>query len=183
MNIILDMDETLIGAQFAVHSENLPFFDNAKPYIITTCQIHERPFLDVFFEYVFNKFERVSIWTHGTTEWYNTCYEYVLKKYIPKGKHFYKVITRDNNILPFENDLSKPLHKFYMLCPYHNENNTFILDDYKEVKKTQPKNCISIHPFFFTKKNSQNDKVLLNLIPYLSEINKDGRNKIGKEDL
>lgn len=175
MNIILDMDETLLSSQCcyesALFSGAFALNDDNK-IILQTNYIHERPFLDTFFQYIFHKFERVSIWTHGTTDWYNTCYNHILWKFIPPGKSFYKVITRDNGILPFEADCSKPLHKFYKLCHYHNEKNTFILDDKPHTYKFNVANSIPIKPYYLSSmwgEKNLNDSELLRIIHYLEK--------------
>jgi NLI interacting factor-like phosphatase len=176
MNIILDMDETLLSAQFNATANLfncLPMFaKDIKPYIILTKQVHERPFLDVFFEYVFRKFQRVSIWTHGTSNWYCECYEKVLKQFIPYGKRFHIVITRDNGIIPFRQDLSKQLADLYLYNPLYNENNTLILDDKPYTYKYNISNSIFIEPYYLSSlcgDKNYNDSELLRVIQYLEK--------------
>jgi len=52
----------------------------------------------------------------------------------------------------------------------YTQYNTFILDDYDEVYKTQPQNCIEAPEFYFTKKGSEKDSFLIDLIPRLKKI-------------
>ena len=165
MNIILDMDETLLSARFAVPTSLFlePELEE-KPYLITTKQVHSRPFLDIFLDYVFKKFKRVSIWTHGTTDWYENCFDSVIKQCMPEGKKFYMVITRDNGIFPFNSDLSKPLSYIYKYNTKHTPENTFILDDLPCTYKYNIENAIFIKPYYLAtlwgEKNHEDSELL-----------------------
>ena len=157
MNIILDMDETLLSGFYI--NDDLVF-------------IEERPFLDAFFLYIFSRFENVSIWTHATTNWFLYCYDRVLKKYLPEGKTFFQVITRDNDFIPLRPNLAKRLKDFYRLFPNHHKYNTFILDDNPCTYVHNIKNSIPIKPYsgitWFGGKNVY-DSELLNIIQYLEK--------------
>ena len=74
MNVILDMDETLI-----THKIN--------PYSIFADPI-PRPHLKEFLLFLFSNCKNVSIWTHGIKPWYNIVYNKILKNFIPEGKSF-----------------------------------------------------------------------------------------------
>jgi hypothetical protein len=52
----------------------------------------------------------------------------------------------------------------------YSKDNTVILDDYDEVYKTQPKNCIIAESFEFNKEGSENDKFLENLTLKLRDL-------------
>jgi hypothetical protein len=132
MNIILDMDQTLLDGIY---------FNQHFSYVT------QRPFLKKFFIYIFSKFKNVSIWTHATSEWYNFCYNKILKYAIPKGKQFSVVITRDNGTLPFRNDLAKVLDDFIEKYPSHTRRNTIIIDDKWQTFKFNVENAIHIKPF------------------------------------
>jgi hypothetical protein len=158
MNIILDMDETLLNGNFI--SNGLPF-------------VQERPFLDAFFLYIFSRFENVSIWTHATTDWFCYCYDKVLKRFLPPGRNFFQVITRDNGKIPCRLNLEKNLEEFYKICPNHHKYNTFILDDNPLTYKNNIANSIPIKPYtsiitWFDNKNVY-DSELLNIIQYLEK--------------
>jgi hypothetical protein len=165
MNIILDMDETLICSQIN------DYFHLPEPI--------PRPYLKNFFEYVFDKFINVSIWTHGTKEWYDIVYNKIFKFIIPKGKSFHFVRTRDDkydykdfidpnieNKFLFSN--IKPLQLIYNNYPNeYNENNTYILDDNPTTYIINSKNAIKIKPFYsiFTK-NDIELLIIMNFIEY-----------------
>jgi len=165
MNIILDMDETLITAKII---KNNRFFSPTP-----------RPHLKNFFDYIFNKFERVSIWTHGTKEWYDIVYNRIFKYIIPQGKQFHFVRTREDkydykdyidpkieNKFFFSN--IKPLKLIYDNFPNeYNEYNTYILDDNPTTYLINYKNAIQIKPF--CNENVKNDielLIIMNFIEY-----------------
>lgn len=144
MNLILDMDDTLIHC-----------FDQNNMSDIT-----ERPFLQEFFEYVFEKCETVSIWTYGTQWWFDQVYNSVLKHLIPPNKSFYfvwcrptcKFIWKYNTSMMIGNRIQliirKPLSKVYKTYPDRFfPQNTLILDDTPETYAENKENAIFIRPF------------------------------------
>ena len=58
----------------------------------------------------------------------------------------------------------------FKLSGYTKEN-TVILDDYDEVYKTQPENCIIVVPFEFNKDNSDSDNFFNKLMPQMRILN------------
>jgi hypothetical protein len=192
-NIFLDIDQTLIAAvplekedvddecyNFQKHKKKARLFkfENMDDYYI----IFERPWLQELLDFLFDNFN-VSIWTAASKDYALFIIEnFIYKKKKPNRKLDYVFFSYHCDLSYSLTNNSKDLRLLWEHYKDKNYNscNTFILDDYDEVKKTQPHNCISIHPFYFTKKNSHNDKVLINLIPYLEDLNKDGANKIGK---
>lgn len=166
MNIILDLDETLIAARCRV------IIDGKEDEFVTPT-IHARPFLDDFFNYIFTKFKRVSIWTHGTTEWYNICYERVLQYYMPPGKQFYIIATRDNGVIPYDNKYyTKDLIHWYNHSSVHNEYNTFIVDDRPKTYMFNVQNSIPIKPYYNLSiwgEKDVNDSELLRIIRYIDK--------------
>lgn len=152
MNVILDMDETLIAHKF-------------NPYDIFAHPI-PRPHLKEFFEFLFTNCKNISIWTHGTKEWYNIVYNKILKDFIPEGKSFDFVITRDTSICNYNDiielnkkireikidipsiSLLKPLFMIYKKYPEkYNENNTYIIDDNPLTYSLNKKNAIAIKSY------------------------------------
>jgi TFIIF-interacting CTD phosphatase-like protein len=152
MNIILDMDQTLIHSVFIKNS--------IYAYPIP------RPHLKEFLEFVFANSKNVSIWTHGLKEWYEVVYEKVFKNLIPEGKSFHFVRTRETPIGDYDdfiqinkklNDIKcnipsisflKPLLVIYKKYPnQYNENNTFIIDDNPITYLINKENAIAIKPY------------------------------------
>lgn len=141
-NVILDMDGTLL--------DNIPpkLQDPSYKHIKknTIYQPIARPHLKDFLEYVFRNFKRVSIWTAGTKEWYEQCYGEVLRHYIPEGKSFDFVLTREDfqRYYPV-----KPLSFVYKTHPEYNSTNTLIVDDNPVTYSENVENAIGIKSFFF----------------------------------
>jgi TFIIF-interacting CTD phosphatase-like protein len=180
MNIILDMDETLITHKFNPHG----IFSEPVP----------RPHLKEFFEFIFTNCKNVSIWTHGLKEWYDIVYEKILKDCIPEGKSFHFVRTREAPIIESYNDIIeinqklhnlkvdipsilflKPLLLIYKKYPNeYNENNTFIIDDKEITYCLNEENAIEIQPYNIDNidniDNSDNsDTELLRIIDLIKE--------------
>jgi hypothetical protein len=134
MNIVLDMDGTLIN-------------EHMEP----------RPYLKMFFEFVFEKFQHVSIWTYASTEWFEMVFHKVFKPILPEGKTFHfvwcrvhcKVSTRYN---PFTHLSSlyiiKPLTEVYRRFPHiYHTYNTFFIDDTPSTYDENRQNAIQITTF------------------------------------
>lgn len=134
-NIILDIDKTLIEGYFSIKYNNI--------------MIEERPYLAEFFNFIFNHFHNVSIWTNATKSWFNQVYNTILYKYIPKDKHFDFVITFNDGYVGKDNCGVKDLHIIFEKYNYdtYNPLNTFLLDDSQIHFDKNPKNCYLIKPF------------------------------------
>jgi len=152
MNIILDMDETLIYSKinnYSIYAEPIP-----------------RPNLKEFLEFVFENCKNVSIWTHGLKKWYDIVYEKVLKNLIPQGKSFHFVRTRETPIGNYDDFIQinkklskinsnissisflKPLLVIYKQYPIeYNKYNTFIIDDNPITYLINKENAIKIKPY------------------------------------
>ena len=132
MNLILDLDGTLVNGFYNVDNNNI-------------FSIIERPFLSVFFKFVFANFKNVSVWTHGSQEWFNICYTKILKRFIPFGKSFHFVITSDHGFSP--NLVEKDLRKVYIRHNEYNRSNTFIVDDTPITYRLNRENAIPIKSY------------------------------------
>jgi TFIIF-interacting CTD phosphatase-like protein len=154
MNLILDMDLTLIK----------------HTYIQNNIQIIPRPYLPLFFSYIFTHFNNISIWTHSTDEWYNNVYEKLLKHIIPQGKSFHFVWTRNKciekpiktGLFSYQNTIIKPLNRVFSFYNEYNTQNTLIIDDTVSTYQLNVFNAIPIKPFLFN-----NDEELLRIIQIL----------------
>jgi hypothetical protein len=138
-NIILDMDGTL-GDHIPIH-----FPENPDRYVKD--RAIPRPGLREFLRFVFAHYERVSIWTAATKEWYNEFYRTVLMHNLPLGASFHFVRTRNPNevYVPL-----KPLSEIYAMFPAeYNESNTTIVDDNYETFKANISNAVHIPAFFY----------------------------------
>jgi TFIIF-interacting CTD phosphatase-like protein len=177
LNLILDLDQTLISAKadneydiknvdMDKKAQKFEFQDMDKYYII-----FERPGLQKFLDFIFKNFN-VSIWT-AASQGYAL---FIIDKIIVKNKKervldwiFFRYHC---NISEKIYDTSKNLEiiwKDYKIQGY-NKHNTIILDDYKEdVYSYQKDNCILAKLFEFSDQNSEHDDFLQKLQHELSK--------------
>ena len=183
-NLILDLDQTLISAEpseefnfkkYQKKAETHFRFHGMDGYYI----VFERPYLQKFLDYIFKNFN-VSIWTAASQSYAL----FIIDKIIlsKSGRKLDYIFFNYHCKLSKKNgkgskDLSL-LWNLYKLNGYSNKN-TAILDDYDEVCRTQPCNCIVAQKFYFLDKGSYNDHFLLDLIPILKKLKQ--RMKKGKD--
>lgn len=137
-NIILDMDGTLL--------DRIPEFSPQNPNYGKKTPI-ARPHLLDFMEFVFEHFERVSIWTAAMPGWYDICYKQILRHYIPEGRRFDFVKTRNLHDPYIE---LKPLSEIYrQFADEYNAENTLIVDDNPNTYRDNPENAVEIQSFWF----------------------------------
>lgn len=136
-NIILDMDGTLLDHDLRM--------DNTIR-LIQQVPI-PRPYLAEFMQFVFDHFQRVSIWTAASRSWYDRCYEDILRHHVPEGKSFHFVKTRENYN---STHLLKPLQLVYDEYPTeYTPNNTVIVDDNPLTYTQNLNNAVPVHSFFY----------------------------------
>ena len=118
-----------------------------------------RPGLQNFLDFLFKNFD-VSIWTAASKDYALFIIDnIILSKEDRKLKYVFFSYHRD--ITEERKGNTKDLSLLYNNIPHtFNKNNTIIIDDYDEVKKTNKDNCINIKPFIFKRNNSENDKEL-----------------------
>ena len=130
MNLILDVDGTLIDN------------DDGDPV--------ERPFLKEFLIFVFDHFHTVSIWTNATPIWFNMVLDRILNPFLPEGKSFHFIWTREHCIMervhlhprPYTR---KPLTQVYTAFPTtHSPENTLIVDDSPETYIHNPLSAVPV---------------------------------------
>lgn len=138
MNLILDLDGTLV--------------DRDEDGAIA------RPHLNEFLAYAFEKFDRVSVWTNATTDWFEQINKEILLSALPPEKSFDFVWTRDQCVLedvittsnpPFCFPVTrKPLTKVWDQFPdTYNRSNTFIVDNTPETYDHNIENAIAVKSF------------------------------------
>jgi TFIIF-interacting CTD phosphatase-like protein len=175
-NICLDLDQTLISAE---PSEEYNFTKNkekSKKFLYHDMDgyyiVFERPGLQEFLNYLFENFN-VSIWTAASKDYALFIIDKIILNNNPNRKLDYIFFSYhcdlSKNMKKGSKDLSM-LWDVYKIEGY-TKDNTVILDDYDEVHKTQPGNCIVANAFEFTNDKSEQDKFLEQLIPYLKELN------------
>jgi hypothetical protein len=142
MNIILDMDQTLIF------------------------EVHRRPYLDVFLEICFLKFQNVSIWTAASQEWFDYVNENtftpILKEISDKYLRSFKfdfVFTRNRCSLVKDSEsiftdvffIEKRLNKLFKSKEKYKDytkDNTIVLDDDAFTFRKNYGNALRIFPYF-----------------------------------
>lgn len=175
MNVVLDLDQTLISAEVTEeydfkHNKNkakLFKFHNMENYYI----VFERPHLQEFLTYLFKNFN-VSIWTAASKN-----YALFIINKIIIGKHkdrkldwifFSKHCELSKKIKGGTKDLSLLWDVFSI--PGYNYKNTIIIDDLNEIFNIQQDNCILAPPFEFTSDESHKDSFLKEAIDKIEKI-------------
>lgn len=193
-NILLDLDQTLISAEpceeFKFNnkenkekSKKFNFYNMDSYYII-----FERPGLQEFLDFLFENFN-VSIWTAASKDYALFIIDKIILNPEPDK---YKVKSKrklDYIFFSYHCNVSKRIYNntkdlnmlwnIYKLTDYK-PYNTIILDDYDEVYKCQPDNCIRAIPFEYTQKDSENDNFLMKIIPKLKDMLKNIQLRKGK---
>jgi TFIIF-interacting CTD phosphatase-like protein len=172
-NVILDLDQTLISAESSVEFDLKKNKEKAAKFTYKDMDgyytVFERPGLQKFLDFLFNNFN-VSIWTAASKDyalfivdniilnsdrkldWIFFSYHCDISKRLKSGTKDLRIIWEDYEI------------------PGYSKDNTVIIDDYDEVYKTQPSNCIIALPFEFTDKDSHKDKFLDGLEKELTKM-------------
>jgi len=179
LNILLDLDQTLISAEptedynFKKNkskAEKFTYHDMDGYYIV-----FERPGLQEFLDWLFQNYN-VSVWTAASKDYALFVIDKIVLKN-PGRKLDYIFFSYHCDISKCKKNGSKDLqtlNKVFNL-PNYTLKNTVILDDYDEVHNTQPKNCIIAHPFEFTSDDSPNDTFLKSLQPQLDAMKDSGQ--------
>jgi NLI interacting factor-like phosphatase len=165
MNIILDMDQTLIDGIFGL-------------------DVTPRPHLNTFLKWCFENFTNVSIWTAASNEWYDYVYINVFKDILESlntSFHFVFTSNRCTNVWTYsewdgcsKRTIEKRVRKLHR---YKSEkyrdytiDNIIIVDDVKSTFTSNYGNGIQISPFINYGGIGKNDNDLLKLIIYLRDV-------------
>lgn len=166
LNVILDLDETLVSA-YPV--EEFPFndaqvrdkiinytFHNMESYYI----IFERPKLQEFLDYLFKNFN-VSVWSAGSKDYVSFIVHNVILKKGRKLDYLFWSHHCKESTKKFKSKKNlKLLWDIYKL-PEYTKKNTLLIDDMEDTYKVQKKNCIRALEFdvLETKKDSHLEDV------------------------
>jgi len=164
MNVVLDMDQTLI--------------DN-----VDEMTIYPRPHLKVFLKYCFNTFETVGIWTLGTRSWFDQAnvevFEPIIKEINNEESTNYKftfAYTRERSTIKskfvgglyFQQFRIKNLKKLWNRKDFpHTRHNTIIVDDNPDVYKYNFGNGVPINGYYW---KSSFDRELIDLMFFLNRL-------------
>jgi len=164
---ILDLDETIISAEATEEYDFEKYKNKSSKFRYEPMEgyyiIFERPHLQEFLDFIFENFD-VSVWTAATKDYAL----FIINKIIlikPNRKLDYIFFSYHCNISKKLKKGTKDLSMLWDIYKIngYNEKNTFILDDYDEVYKTQNFNCIIAEPFKFVNENSEKDVFLKKL--------------------
>jgi hypothetical protein len=185
-NIILDLDQTMISAEkpedinSSKYKEKHQLFNSEEMEGYYT--IYSRPKLQKFLDFIFEHFN-VTIWTAASKDYALFIIDKIILKN-PNRKLDFIFFSYHCKWSKKQKKNSKNLCMLWDVhkIPGYTENNTVILDDFKEdVHKCQPNNCIIASPFEFKDKGSDSDDFLEKLIPQLEKMIE--RIKSGDKDL
>jgi TFIIF-interacting CTD phosphatase-like protein len=180
LNIILDLDQTLISAEadeeydFAKYKSKAKLFEykDMEGYYL----VFSRPGLQEFLDFLFTNFN-VSVWTAASKDYAL----FIIDKIILAGKANRKL---DYIFFSYHCDKSKKekhgskdltmLWDVFNLEGYTKEN-TIIIDDNDEVRDNQPDNVLVAPAFEFTEEGSDKDTFLYKIKSKLRKMKKKGR--------
>lgn len=175
-NIFLDLDNTIIySEQYDNHNRKTQqdILVNASKFrykFIPPFVTMERPGLQPFLDYLFENFN-VGIWTASNKPYATKIYKEFIEKY--GNNRCIQLMLFDEHCRKSE-EVTGYIKSLSMLwdhwrLPNYNKNNTFIVDDLKEVYDAQPENCIRIKAFSL-KNSDENDKELESVKKVLEKI-------------
>jgi TFIIF-interacting CTD phosphatase-like protein len=199
-NLLLDLDQTLICACDSKEYKpgvNKKMDEKADNEIFNKINmddiyiIFQRPNLDKFLDFIFENFN-VSVWTAASKDYALFIINKIILKLDAKSKDKPKKKRKiDYVFFSYHCDISKKIKKGTkdlsilwdeFKIPGYSKDNTFIIDDYSEVYKTQPKNCIQIPEFNFTDESCEDDSELIKIQLELEKIIKKSK-KLSIDDI
>jgi TFIIF-interacting CTD phosphatase-like protein len=181
--IVLDLDQTVISSEILKKSAA---DEGDKIYVIEENReksklfnyqnmeglyvIFERPHLQEFLTFLFANF-RVGVWTAASQDYANFIVRNILiGDYTDRKLDFFMCSyhgQKSSDMFKGPKDLDM-ITQLYNL-PGSHKGNIVIVDDYSEVYKVQPKNCILAKEFCYFGLGSDKDDFLLKVIENLKE--------------
>lgn len=170
-NIFIDLDNTIICSEDYDKNTLKAVFQNNYSYdFIDRYITAERPHLQTFLDYIFSNFN-VSIWTAANKKYASFIFENFIRRY-DHTRHItlllYDVHCNMSEIKKGGSKNLKMLWDVWKLEGFNKEN-TFIIDDLKEVHEIQPNNCFKIKQFKITTSSTE-DLELLKMMDKLKNI-------------
>ena len=175
MQIILDLDETLINSQpleELTPDERKRFMRRFRTHNMDGYYlVSERPYLQQFLDYLFSNHD-ISVWTAASHDYANFIItNIILTKPERKINFFFWDSHCKLSKKKFKNPKKLDLLWDIFKCEKLNKHNTFIIDDLDDVYNEQKCNSIPvIPPFDVFDNNSDGDQFLKKLIPVLENI-------------
>jgi hypothetical protein len=176
-NIILDLDETLLSTVDIADENDMKgikdrkILENKNTIKFYTYVITPRPHLQEFLDFLFKNFN-VSIWTAATKDYACHIAEHLItpKKSKRKLSCFFFDTHRDisEKIYKAPKKLETLWNQFKLRDDFNKEN-TIIIDDLHDVKKSQSANTYKIPAFDVRKDSHTKDDELVKLMKLLSD--------------
>lgn len=175
MNIVLDLDNTLISAkdkneEALMHKDTLSLLKKELEWenMENEYLVFARPYLQKFLTWLFNNFN-VIVWTAASGSYA----VYIIEKFILKDKkRELKFFLYDDHCKHsyLVYDTQKRLDMLKEYVPLLPLNDTIIIDDNDEVYTSQPNRCIHIKPFDVSDESCLKDTELLRVQKLLQQI-------------
>nr|QXT57808.1 haloacid dehalogenase-like hydrolase [Rhinella marina erythrocytic-like virus] len=169
MNVILDLDETLISthrlSKFTKtnykHANMFHYKRMDDKYIVIA-----RPGLDEFLDWLFSRYT-VSVWTAASQPYAMFVVEnFIMSK--PNRVPLHVFSSKHCDFSEKVGSCHKDLRILFKIFPeYYNKDNTIIIDDHANVHDSQKTNSYHIPPFLFLDPQSYKDKHLENVRRFL----------------
>jgi hypothetical protein len=150
-NVLLDLDNTIICAvekhnynkeKFQLLDDNLYYKDFGKYY-----RIYERPGLQPFLDFLFEHFN-VNVFTAASKDYGLFIINNFILRNHPDKKVQWMFHSYHTTISEAKYNSYKDLRLLYSTIPdVFTPENTFIIDDLKQVKKANKQNCINVKAF------------------------------------
>ena len=161
MNIVLDLDETLVS----VTTKPTTVYDFKFAITGQTYFVRKRPYLDKFLKYIFGRFNTVSVWTAATRPYAEQVLLGIMTPVQLKSLSFLK--TRDDLKVNSLGRYTKPLHRIFNTHPTIQRHNTIMIDDKRSVMVENLGNAIIVPAWTGSELT---DKSLAQLIIVLSGV-------------
>ena len=166
MNIVLDLDETLISASLTPPVKyDYKFTLNPSSEVYYLCK---RPHLDLFLKFIFKKFKTVNIWTAATRVYALKVIEFIFTPTQLKRLGFIK--TRDDLKIKKDGSYTKPLHTVFNKQGAIKDFNTLMIDDRRSVSSDNLGNTIIVPAFKASSPKAMQDRALAQLIIVLNGV-------------
>ena len=161
MNIVLDLDETLVSVTLTpVKHYDFRFSLQNQAYYV-----RKRPYLDLFLKYIFKKFQSVSVWTAATKPYaiqvINGCFTQQQRNALAFLR------TRDDLNVAENGNYTKPLQRIFKSHSTIKAHNTIMIDDRRTAMSENLGNAIIVPAW---KGSDDKDKSLAQLIIVLNGI-------------
>jgi TFIIF-interacting CTD phosphatase-like protein len=160
MNIVLDLDETLVSVTLSnkrAYDFKFKLHDQATNQSLWY-YVQKRPHLDSFLRYIFKKFKSVSVWTAATHNYATQVIRHIMT---PEQIQRLAFVKTRGDLKVFSNgSYSKPLHHVFKKHDFIQKNNTIMIDDRRSVMVENLGNAIIVPPW---QGNNPDDMYLVKL--------------------